>query len=87
MKIRNKMNDIEITKLVICLIVVFVTAVLLLVAPQIANNKYNEGICRNCGGHLELFDIVGTRTSPIYYYKCDSCGYMMQSVFLMQAGK
>ena len=80
-------DTLEIKKLIACLIIVFVVAGLLLAAPQIANNKYNEGVCRNCGGHLELFDIVGTKSYPLYYYKCDSCGYMMQSAFLMQTGK
>ena len=87
MKIRNKMNDITQTKFIICLIVVAIFAAVLIVAPQIASNKYNHGICRNCGGHLELFDIVATKSSPLYYYKCDSCGYIMQSAFLMQTEK
>lgn len=43
---------------------------------------YNDGICATCGGHYEFINAsvsgMGAFTRHHYFYKCDSCGKLVE---------
>lgn len=41
-------------------------------------NTYNNGICKNCGGHYEFQNAVGHHAVTDYVYKCDKCGNLIE---------
>ena len=47
-------------------------------------NKWNDGICTECGGDYEFFQAVGHGSSTSYIYKCDSCGKIVEFENIME---
>ena len=50
---------------------------------------WNEGVCTECGdGHYEFISAssrgIGASTTNYYYYKCDSCGNVIEVKHLYQ---
>lgn len=43
------------------------------------NEEYNDGICKECGGHYEYVESVGHKHSTSYIYKCDKCGHRIET--------
>ena len=42
---------------------------------------YNNGVCEKCGGHYEYHDCGGGKV-VCYIYKCDTCGYLIETTML-----
>lgn len=40
--------------------------------------KYNDGICKECGGTLIYQQVVGHRYSTSYIFKCDKCHQLFE---------
>lgn len=41
---------------------------------NIANNKWNNGICESCGGEYVYLQAVGHYIGTDYIYECNNCG-------------
>lgn len=41
---------------------------------SVANSKWNNGICKACGGELTYLQAVGHYISTDYIYECEKCG-------------
>ena len=41
---------------------------------SIANSKWNNGICKACGGELTYLQAVGHQIFTDYIYECEKCG-------------
>ena len=41
-------------------------------------DKYNNGVCQNCGGRYVFRQAVGHYYMTEYMYVCDKCGNMIQ---------
>ena len=39
----------------------------------VADNKFNNGICTECGGNYVFVQAVGHQVSTDYIYECDGC--------------
>lgn len=57
------------------IIVLVISIVTLAVIVITSNNNFNNGICKECGGHYQLVD-AGLYTK---YYVCDTCGNQIQN--------
>lgn len=68
---------------IIELLAVFILLVIVLgICAGCAIFNWNDGDCRICdAGHYEYYDVVGGRRGAIYLYKCDNCGYIMESSY------
>lgn len=44
--------------------------------------KYNDGVCKACGGHYVYEQAVGHRYSTSYLYRCDGCDAIIEIRFL-----
>ncbi len=69
----------ETIKDILIVIGVFVVILLLvggiwLCVEHADKTEYNNGVCQECGGHLEYEQAVGHQYSTSYIYKCDKCG-------------
>jgi len=40
----------------------------------VADRKFNNGICTECGGNYVFVQAVGHQISTDYIYECDGCG-------------
>ena len=40
--------------------------------------KYNNGICNQCGGKYEYLQAIGHSDYTTYLYKCQQCGKMLE---------
>ena len=43
-----------------------------------SSNTYNNGICRECGGHYVFQNAVGHKYETNYIYVCDTCGKLIE---------
>ena len=43
------------------------------------NINYNNGICTECGGCYNLYDVIGHRQNTGYIYKCDTCNNCIET--------
>lgn len=71
------------TLTIILSVVIIVVVLIVGCANYFASEEiYNNGICKECGGH---YHIVGTPTHKhhMYVYECDQCGDTFQTVGLM----
>lgn len=71
------------TLTIIISVIIIIVAVVLMVANYFAGEEiYNNGICKECGGH---YHIVGTPTKNyhFYVYECDQCGESFSTTGLM----
>lgn len=65
-----------ITAIVIALVMGFGLSALLMVEIKVDNEKWNNGICTECGGKYEFQSSTYKRNvGDEYYYKCKNCGY------------
>lgn len=48
-----------------------------------SESEWNDGHCE-CGGSWMYVEAVGHRYSTEYIYKCDGCGRMIKTAFLME---
>ena len=44
--------------------------------------KYNDGVCKACGGHYVYEQAVGHMYGTSYLYRCDGCDAMLEMDFL-----
>lgn len=60
------------------IIVLAIAAVLAFGADKldaiVADNKFNNGVCTECGGNYVFVQAVGHQISTDYIYECDGCG-------------
>ena len=59
----------------ICIVVIIILWIIESIA---GSDVYNNGICRNCGGHYVFQNAVGHRSFTNYAYKCDKCGNLIE---------
>ena len=59
-------------------ILLLIVAVLWFAGKIWSADKYNNGVCQNCGGHYVFKQAVGHQVSTEYMYVCDRCGNMIQ---------
>ena len=64
------------TSLIVIIIAILI--VLLVVELCIGDDKYNNGICKLCGGNYVFQSAVGHYWSTNYVYACDKCGNMIE---------
>ena len=62
----------EISILILILIVIFV------ISRACSAVRYNNGICKICGGHYVYQQAVGHRYETNYIYRCDKCGHTIE---------
>ena len=63
----------------VCIIAAIVGVVVWYEADKnAAIERYNNGICRDCGGEYEYDQAVGHYYSTTYIYKCDKCGNIVE---------
>ena len=76
-------------KSVIKIIIIIILSIMLLLAVGMcgymgSEKIYNHGICEKCGGHYEFADCGGGRFT-VFVYKCDTCGYVIETSMLMNS--
>ena len=43
------------------------------------DKTWNNGICTECSGNMELISVTTTKSNnKTYYYKCDNCGNVIE---------
>ena len=62
----------------LALILIGTIIVLLIINGIDATLSYNNGSCKNCGGHYVFQTAVGHQYSTSYIYKCDKCGDLIE---------
>lgn len=70
-------------KVVVAVIIAFAVGFgllkLLIVENEIENEKWNNGVCIECGGKYEFQSSSYRRNADDkYYYKCKNCGYTIE---------
>jgi len=75
------MKDIIKAIIIIVLLIAFLLTVGVL-SYLGSKSIYNHGICEKCGGHYEFAECGGGKIK-VYIYKCDTCGYVIQTTTLM----
>lgn len=63
---------------VICWIVIIVGLVWYKADNNTVIKRYNNGICRDCGGEYKYDQAVGHYRSTTYIYKCNKCGNIIE---------
>ena len=61
--------------IVICIVILII---LWFIESIAGSNIYNNGICKNCGGHYIFQNAVGHHSFTDYVYKCDKCGNLIE---------
>ena len=74
----------SIIRIVGIITIIIICAIVIIGINSANSNSYNNGICIKCGGHYKLYDIVATKSYPLYYYKCDSCEHVISTSMLME---
>lgn len=69
---RSDTNLGEIGILILILIVIFI------ISRACSSARYNNGICKICGGHYVYQQAVGHRYETNYIYRCDKCGHTIE---------
>ena len=59
-------------------LLILIIIVLWFIESIIGADKYNNGICRNCGGTYVFQNAVGHHAITDYVYKCDKCGNLIE---------
>ena len=59
-------------------ILVIILIVVLFVSRACSADRYNNGICKLCGGHYVYQQAVGHRYDTNYIYRCDKCGHTIE---------
>ena len=55
------------------------SAFLLSTEHKAENKAWNNGICTECSGGMELISVTATKSNnKTYYYKCDNCGNVIE---------
>lgn len=84
MKLKTKRKCIDIA---IVLITVMIFAVLLLglyYQGDPIRDRYNGGVCRDCGGRWHLVGVAGHWKNTTYVYECDQCYKTISSDYPLQ---
>lgn len=68
---------------IVALIIGFGLSGLISIDYKFTQDIYNKGIHRDCG-QWELFDIEKAKGCSIYYYKCNQCGELLQSDYILE---
>ena len=66
------------TKIIACLCILVVTfgiATLMYQEAENANDRWNNGICCECGGTYEFSAASQSIHSKTFYYTCNECGH------------
>ena len=69
----------ETIELILTIIGAIIMIFLLIESYLITSEEYNDGICKECGGHYEYVESVGHKHSTSYIYKCDKCGHRIET--------
>ena len=69
----------EMIEFIISVIGVIIMIFLAVKGYSIMNEEYNDGICKECGGHYEYVESVGHKHNTSYIYKCDKCGHRIET--------
>ena len=68
-----------ITAIVLAFVIGFGLSALLMVEIKVDNEKWNNGICIECGGKYEFQSSSYRRNADDkYFYKCKNCGYTIE---------
>ena len=68
-----------ITAIVLAFVIGFGLSALLMVEIKVDNEKWNNGICIECGGKYEFQSSSYRRNAgDKYFYKCKNCGYTIE---------
>lgn len=70
-------SSIEIKAIIIILLVIC-GFVFIISADSSERIKYNDGICKECGGTLIYQQSIGHRYSTSYIFKCDKCHQLFE---------
>ena len=62
--------------IIIALLIVLLA--IITISYKIDRDKYNNGICRNCGGTLIYQQAIGHKYSTSYMFKCNKCHKMYE---------
>ena len=64
----------------LCAIIFCIVALIIsgFIGKIINENKYNNGLCINCGGTYEFKQAVGSYAGIGYMYICNKCGRMIE---------
>ena len=60
------------------LILIGIIIVLFIIDSIHSTSVYNDGICKNCGGHYVFQTAIGHNYTTSYIYKCDKCGNLIE---------
>lgn len=60
------------------LILIGIIIVLLIIDSIHSTSVYNDGNCKNCGGHYVFQTAIGHNYTTSYIYKCDKCGNLIE---------
>ena len=69
---------------VVCLVISFAIGSLACVNEANRSKRWNEGICKDCGGIYQLAAASQTHTSRSFYYTCDKCGHTEEFSSIMK---
>ena len=58
-------------------ILVGILILLIIINSIISADKFNNGVCRVCGGRYEFKNAVGHRYTTEYVYVCKQCGNLI----------
>ena len=70
-----KNNNMPMSLIAIIIVIILIS---LFVESCIGADKYNNGICKLCGGNYVFKNAVGHRWSTNYVYVCDKCANMIE---------
>lgn len=59
-------------------ILILIIIVLMFVSRACSSIRYNDGICKLCGGRYIYQQAVGHKYSTNYIYKCEKCGHVIE---------
>ena len=85
-EINNTKKDINYKPLlvtIVALIIGFGLSGLLSIDYHYTQEIYNSGVHRDCG-QWELFDIEKDKGCRTYYYKCNECGELLISDYILE---
>lgn len=65
------------TNLEVIAILTGILVLLMIINSIISADKFNNGVCRVCGGRYEFKNAVGHRYTTEYVYVCKQCGNLI----------
>lgn len=76
---KNSYDNVDLVANVIFVVILIIVAFVVSCIEHIGDeSKYNNGICKSCGGHYEYQEAVGHRFDTDYIYRCDKCGKIIE---------